>query len=224
MEGDIREVLAVIIAADSPAGRVAEAINDLTAHLPPPAEPGACPMCSNRFWPCAGFDDAAHRLLAARLRIGDLVPPDLHPRPGRPLQPPRHPRRQFGRQTPGSTRSITMDEVLQSTLCEAVYDRLDYLDTIVGQADETSRASLADTEITRLTGAWRELLEAHKPDARGRCRQCSRRRFGPRSPCSVWRTAHRHLIADAVERYTLDSSRTGRHSFGQTRAATPATS
>ncbi|MGH3625363.1 MAG: hypothetical protein ACRDQ5_26875 [Sciscionella sp.] len=116
-----------------------------------------------------------------------------------------------------------MDEVRHSTLCEAVYDRLDYLDTIVGEADEASRASLADTEITRLTRAWRELLEAHTLNARGRCRQCTRRRFGRHSPCLVWRTAH-HLIADTAEYHTRDSSRTGRHSFDQTRAATPATS
>jgi hypothetical protein len=80
MAGDIRDVLAVVVAADSPAGRLAEAINDLTAHLPTPDEPDVCPMCSGKFWPCAGFDGAAHRVHTARLRVGDLVPLDLHPR------------------------------------------------------------------------------------------------------------------------------------------------
>lgn len=70
----------MIVAADSPLGRAGRAVDDLAAHLPSPDQPRACPLCSAQSWPCAGFDDAAHRALAAGLRLGDLVPLDLHDR------------------------------------------------------------------------------------------------------------------------------------------------
>lgn len=82
---EVREVRAVIVAADSPLGRVSQAVDDLAAHLPSPEQPRVCPLCSDRSWPCGRFDDAAHRVLAAGLRLGDLVPLDLHER----LWPPR---------------------------------------------------------------------------------------------------------------------------------------
>lgn len=94
--GGIREPVAVIVAADSPLGRAARAIDDLTGHLPPPEEPRACPLCSIQSWPCAGFHDAAHRALAAGLRLGDLVPLDLYER----LWPPKR-----ARTPPSSTRN-----------------------------------------------------------------------------------------------------------------------
>jgi hypothetical protein len=75
-----RRVEGLVVAADSPAGRAAEAINDLTRHLPDPGAPAVCPTCAGRFWPCSSFDDAAHRVHTARLRVGDVVPLDLHPR------------------------------------------------------------------------------------------------------------------------------------------------
>ncbi|OXM43125.1 hypothetical protein CFP75_39685 [Amycolatopsis alba DSM 44262] len=77
----------LVVAADSPAGRAAEAINDLTRHLPEPGEPNACPTCAGRFWPCEYFDDAAYRVHTARLRVGDIVPLDLHPRLWSPSAP-----------------------------------------------------------------------------------------------------------------------------------------
>lgn len=88
-----------------------------------------------------------------------------------------------------------MDEIPACTLREAVYGRLDYLDRLVADADLRSRAALADTEISRLTAAWRDLLAAHQPDQHGRCPQCSGWRRPRRHPCSVWTTAHQHLIA-----------------------------
>ncbi len=89
--GRIREIVAVIVAADSPAGRVAQAIDDMTAHLPTPDEPQACPLCSSQSWPCARFDDAAHHVQAAGMRLGELVPLDLHNRLWPPT-PPSSPR------------------------------------------------------------------------------------------------------------------------------------
>ncbi|MGW4529163.1 hypothetical protein [Amycolatopsis sp. NPDC004378] len=108
-----------------------------------------------------------------------------------------------------------MDEVLSSALRTAVHSRLDYLDTIVAKADEESKSALADTVITQMTGAWRELLAAHEPDERGRCRACSPWRRLGRAGCTVWRTAHRHLITDTAERPA-----TGRHHFRRPRPAT----
>ncbi|GAA4552736.1 hypothetical protein [Amycolatopsis samaneae] len=87
-KGDIRAVEGLLVAADSPAGRAAAAINDLTMHLPTPAEPGVCPTCVGRFWPCRYFDDAAYRVHTARLRVGDVVPLGLHPRLWPPATPP----------------------------------------------------------------------------------------------------------------------------------------
>lgn len=78
--GGIREIVAVVVAADSPAGRVAAAIDEVTAHLPPTQEPWACPLCSTQSWPCSRFDTAAHRVMTAGLRLAEFVPDDLHPR------------------------------------------------------------------------------------------------------------------------------------------------
>lgn len=84
----MREIVAVIVAADSPAGRVAEAMSDLSAHLPDVGEPQVCPMCMGQSWPCAGFDRAAHLVMTAGLRLAELVPLDLHPRLWPPKRPP----------------------------------------------------------------------------------------------------------------------------------------
>lgn len=90
--GGIREVVAVVVAADSPTGQVATAINELTAHLPPPDEPWACPLCSTEAWPCSRFQTAAHQVMTARLRLPDWIPKDVHsrlwPQPRSPAPPP----------------------------------------------------------------------------------------------------------------------------------------
>ncbi|WP_410673193.1 hypothetical protein [Amycolatopsis sp. cmx-4-68] len=108
-----------------------------------------------------------------------------------------------------------MDEVLAGTLCRAVHQRLDYLDKLATGADLVSRAALADTEIVRLTSAWRTLLAAHQPDARGRCPECSGWRRPRRHPCSVWRIAHQHLIAADGS----PADRAGRHAAATGRPA-----
>lgn len=92
-----------------------------------------------------------------------------------------------------------MDEQSGPTVQAAVIERLDYLDKLATCGDHSSRAALATTEITRLTGAWRSLLGQHAPDSNGRCPQCSGRwrwRWQRRRPCTIWRTAHEHLVAD----------------------------
>jgi hypothetical protein len=87
-----------------------------------------------------------------------------------------------------------MDEILASTLSRAVFGRLDYLDDLVYAADQRSLSALADTEIVRLTETVREMLDQHRPDARGHCPQCSGWFRHRRHPCSVWTTAHQHLL------------------------------
>lgn len=89
-----------------------------------------------------------------------------------------------------------MDENLTATLTAGVYERLDYLDRLALEGDDLSRAALAETEILRLTTAWRELLSQHSPDERGRCPQCSGWRRPHRHPCTVWTTAHQLIAAD----------------------------
>lgn len=87
-----------------------------------------------------------------------------------------------------------MDEVLTSTLCRALHDRLNYLDTLATEGDLRSRAALSSTEITRLTAGWRTLLLTHQPNDKGRCPQCSGWLRPRRHPCTVWTTAHQHLL------------------------------
>jgi len=95
---EIRGVIAVIVAADSPFGRLADTIDDLSSHLPSLQEPQACPLCFTQPWPCTRFHDAAQRVHAGGLRLDELVPLDLHPRlwpqlPASPksAQPAPHP-------------------------------------------------------------------------------------------------------------------------------------
>lgn len=99
------------------------------------------------------------------------------------------------------------DVATRSSLREAVLNRLDYLDLLLAtECDAHSRASLATTEITRMTMAWRASPEQHEPDASGRCSRCPRR--GTR-PCSIWTTAHEHLVGENVR----SSRMTGRHAL-----------
>ena len=70
-----------------------------------------------------------------------------------------------------------------------------FFDTFcIGSFATTTAVFLADTVIARLTAAWRELLTAHEPNHRGRCRACAPRWTLRRAECTVWRTAHRHLV------------------------------
>jgi len=99
-----------------------------------------------------------------------------------------------------------MDENLAAALRDEIFGRLNYLDQLVADADLRSRAALSDTEISRLTAAWRVLLAVHEPDKHGRCPECSSWCRSRPHPCSVWTTAHQHLIAADAP-----SARPGRH-------------
>jgi hypothetical protein len=92
-----------------------------------------------------------------------------------------------------------MDHVLSSALRDAIYGFLARLEMLICDADLPSRAALAESEMPRLINAWRALLVEHEPDEDGLCRCCSgwrKRRRGYR--CSVWVTAHRHLVVNDV--------------------------
>jgi hypothetical protein len=110
-----------------------------------------------------------------------------------------------------------MDEVLTSTLHDAVFGRLDYLDHLACEGDEESKAALADTEIARLTGAFRALLADHAPDEHGQCRACRTAPWRRRAHCTVWKAAYCHLIGDPANRA---SEQAGRHSLRTSRPAT----
>jgi hypothetical protein len=92
--GGLREIRAVIVAVDSAMGLGAQAIDDLSAHLPPQHAPRVCPLCSTQPWPCSRFRAAAHHVHACGVNLTDLVPLDLHPHlwPPEPcLDPPPAP-------------------------------------------------------------------------------------------------------------------------------------
>lgn len=88
-----------------------------------------------------------------------------------------------------------MDQILGHILRNAVWERLDLLDELAIHADTPSLASVAHTELPRLTGGWRALLVQHEPDDKGNCPQCSSRWRAQKAPCTVWQAAHQHLVA-----------------------------
>ncbi|AOS60890.1 hypothetical protein [Actinoalloteichus hymeniacidonis] len=87
-----------------------------------------------------------------------------------------------------------MDEILGRVLRTAVWERLDMLTELAERADTSSLLSVARSELPRLTECWRELLNAHQPDNRGNCRECSTRWRQQQAPCEVWRAAYEHLV------------------------------
>jgi hypothetical protein len=108
-----------------------------------------------------------------------------------------------------------MDDVLSAALRDATYGWLSRLETLIFHADLPSRAALAETEMSRLIAAWRALLAEHEPDEDGRCPRCSGRRRHRRGyRCSVWVTAHRHLVVNDAA-----SDGSGRHAMSPDRDA-----
>jgi hypothetical protein len=90
-----------------------------------------------------------------------------------------------------------MDEILTSTLSDAVYGRLDYVDDLVVAADRESLCALATTEMTRLSETVRAMLIQHEPDSTGHCPQCSGWLRHQRHPCSIWTVAHQRMLGPA---------------------------
>lgn len=87
-----------------------------------------------------------------------------------------------------------MKRAAGATLGKAVWDRLAMLDDLATNGDDRLVLSVARNQLPRLASGWREVLTLHAPDLRGRCSACSTRRQPQPAPCSVWQTAHEHLI------------------------------
>ncbi|MGH3686614.1 MAG: hypothetical protein ACRDRU_16865 [Pseudonocardiaceae bacterium] len=99
-----------------------------------------------------------------------------------------------------------MDERLGRVLRERVEAYLRDVERILrGREQETAWPALR-VRLLPLVAAWRNLLVQHGAGLHGRCRHCDRafRPWQRRRPlCSVWRTAHGHLIGG----WPLDSGR-----------------
>ncbi|AUS78764.1 hypothetical protein C1701_10755 [Actinoalloteichus sp. AHMU CJ021] len=91
-----------------------------------------------------------------------------------------------------------MDEILGRVLRNAVWERLDMLTELANRADTPSLLSVARSELPRLTEGWRSLLNAHQPDQKGNCPECSTRWRQRKAPCEVWRAAYEHLVAGGL--------------------------
>ncbi|HEX7662231.1 MAG TPA: hypothetical protein VF444_22420 [Pseudonocardiaceae bacterium] len=102
-----------------------------------------------------------------------------------------------------------MDEKLGQVLRNAVWERLDMLSELASRADAQSLLSVARSELPRLTDGWRTLLEAHEPDEKGNCPECSSRWRQQKSPCAVWRAAYEHLVAGALAPQKTQKLRSG---------------
>ena len=81
--------------------------------------------------------------------------------------------------------------IIADPLQTSVRERLEDLARAAGHGDDDYAAELARSEIPVLVQALRSLLDAHQPDARGRCPVCRERRFsvrrrGPRLPCRAY--------------------------------------
>lgn len=84
----LREIIAVIVAADSPLGREEPAIGQLTGHLPA-VDSGDCPLCGP--WPCAAFQKAATALHETGIHLPSLLPEPLQVRLSPPTPQPKPP-------------------------------------------------------------------------------------------------------------------------------------
>lgn len=76
----LREFVAVVVASDSVIGHLAGAVDQAARHLPSPGQQRVCPCCSSEAWPCGQFREAGEKLVAAGLRLEQIVPSDLHQR------------------------------------------------------------------------------------------------------------------------------------------------
>ncbi|MGH3854564.1 MAG: hypothetical protein ACRDR6_13915 [Pseudonocardiaceae bacterium] len=90
-----------------------------------------------------------------------------------------------------------MDERLSRVLRERVEAYLREVERMLRAAEPGAAWPAVRARLLPLATAWRSLLTQHGSGPRGRCRHCDRalRPWHSRRPlCSVWRTAHAHLV------------------------------
>lgn len=88
-----------------------------------------------------------------------------------------------------------MDERLRRVLSERVEAYLRDVERVLRAVDPGPSWTSVRDRLLPLAVAWRSLLAQHRYGLHGRCRHCDRA-FRPRrgALCSVWRTAHAHLV------------------------------
>jgi len=90
-----------------------------------------------------------------------------------------------------------MDERLRRVLAERVEAYLREVERVLRGADPGMPWSALRVRLLPLAAAWQSLLVQHRTGLHGRCRHCDRAGRpwqGRRGLCSVWRTAHAHLV------------------------------
>lgn len=86
-----------------------------------------------------------------------------------------------------------MDERLGRVLRERVEAYLREAERVLRGEDPGAAWPAVRVRLLPLVTAWRNLLFQHGAGFRGRCRHCDRA-FRRSGQCSVWRTAHTHLV------------------------------
>jgi hypothetical protein len=95
-----------------------------------------------------------------------------------------------------------MASSLFGQLDRSLHNRLGDLARRAQRGDDDTAVHLGRVELPKIITALRELLDEHRPDERGRCATCRRRRFRRRlpSPCRAYLAAHLCLvIADETQ-------------------------
>ena len=89
-----------------------------------------------------------------------------------------------------------MDERLRRILRERVETYLHEVERVLRGPVPAAAWPAVRVRLLPLATAWRSLLAQHGAGLRGHCRHCDRayRRVRNRPLCSVWRTAHAHLV------------------------------
>lgn len=88
-----------------------------------------------------------------------------------------------------------MSRTIFGHLKASVHDHVAGVITSAETADGSAALYLARSELPRVAAALRAVLDEHRPDERGRCRSCRRRRFGRApTPCRAYLTAHLCLL------------------------------
>jgi heme exporter protein D len=96
-----------------------------------------------------------------------------------------------------SSWGCRMDDRLRRVLAERVEAYLREVERVLRGADPGMSWPAVRARLLPLAAGWRSLLVQHRSGLRGRCRHCDRaaRPWQSRSgSCSVWRTAHAHLV------------------------------